>query len=372
LNSVPQFGSLTAAYGEQERRFARAFAVLDEGIREKAFPGAVAAVVSNSELVLWKALGRFTYAPESAAVSADAIWDLASVTKVVATTAAAMLLYERGKLELELPLSRVVPEFAAKGADSRRERVTLRMLLTHSSGLPAYYRMYEEAGTSGELLRACYSMPLECEPGTRAEYSDIGFILLGVALERLAQESLDTFCQREVFEKLGLRETGYRPPATWHDRVPPTEDDRRFRNRVVQGEVNDENACVLGGVAGHAGVFSTALEVARFGYCMLSGGSPLVRRDTVDLFTRRESSPAGTSRALGWDTPSQPSQSGKYFSVRSFGHLGFTGTSLWCDPERRLCVVLLTNRTWPDRGSQLIKQIRPRFHDAVIESLQRT
>ncbi len=152
-------------------------------------------------------------------------------------------------------------------------------------------------------------------------------------------------------------------------KIPPTADDRTFRNRIIQGEVQDENAFVLGGVAPHAGLFSTAEDLARFAHAMLQGGTPIVRPETVALFTRRESAPSGTSRALGWDTPSNPSQSGKYLSQHSYGHLGYTGTSLWIDPERQLSITLLTNRTWPDCSNQSIKQVRPRFHDAIIESL---
>jgi CubicO group peptidase (beta-lactamase class C family) len=153
--------------------------------------------------------------------------------------------------------------------------------------------------------------------------------------------------------------------------IPPTADDRTFRHRIIQGEVQDENASVLGGVAGHAGLFSTAEDLAIFAHGMLNGGYPILRPDTVELFSRRESAPLGTSRALGWDTPATPSQSGKYFSARSFGHLGYTGTSLWIDPERHLSVTLLTNRTWPDCQNQAIKQIRPAFHNAVIEALEK-
>jgi serine-type D-Ala-D-Ala carboxypeptidase len=165
--------------------------------------------------------------------------------------------------------------------------------------------------------------------------------------------------------------TCFRPPADLKSAIPPTADDRDFRQRIIQGEVNDENASVMGGVAGHAGVFAPANELAIFAHAMLSGGAPILRRETVELFTRRETQPAGTSRALGWDTPSgHPSQSGAHFSPRSFGHLGYTGTSLWIDPERQLSVTLLTNRTWPDCKNEKIRQVRPRFHDAVIEALK--
>jgi CubicO group peptidase (beta-lactamase class C family) len=219
-------------------------------------------------------------------------------------------------------------------------------------------------------LAAAFATPLVADPGAKADYSDIGFIILGVALERIADDALDHFCQREIFGPLGMGHTAFNPPSAWRASIPPTVHDRAFRGRVIQGEVQDENASVLGGVAGHAGVFATAEDVAVFANAMLQGGQPILRPETLALFTRRESSPEGTSRALGWDTPSSPSQSGKYFSARSFGHLGYTGTSLWIDAERQLSVTLLTNRTWPDDGNHAIKEVRPRFHDAIIEALE--
>jgi CubicO group peptidase (beta-lactamase class C family) len=279
----------------------------------------------------------------------------------------AMLLYQRGQLDLEMPVATIVPEFG--GADPRRDQVTLRMLLAHSSGLPGYEPLFQRASTPEQVLAAACATPLDAEPGTRAEYSDIGFIVLGEALARLAREPLDTSCQREIFGPLGMARTCFRPPLAWKHQIPPTEDDRTYRHRVVQGEVHDENASAMGGVTGHAGVFSTAGDLATFAHCLLRGGAPILRADTVERFTMCDASPPGTSRALGWDTPSQPSQSGRLFSTRSFGHLGFTGTSLWIDPERRLAVALLTNRTWPDRASQAIKQVRQAFHDAVAEAL---
>ncbi|MGP0015831.1 serine hydrolase, partial [Pseudomonas sp.] len=187
--------------------------------------------------------------------------------------------------------------------------------------------------------------PLAAPPGTTAVYSDIGFILLGEILARLAATSLDAFVQKDVFAPLDMKHTCFNPPSDWKSAIPPTEDDHAFRHRIIQGEVNDENASVMEGVAGHAGLFASALDVARFAECMLRGGAPILKPATVALFTRREQSPAGTSRALGWDTPSHPSSSGKYFSPQSFGHLGYTGTTLWIDPDRQLSVTLLTNRT---------------------------
>ncbi len=278
-----------------------------------------------------------------------------------------MILYDRGLLDLEMPVVGVLPEFA--GEDKRRGEVSLRMLLAHTSGLPAYEKLYLRAVTKHALLQEAFSVSLKNDPGTHAEYSDIGFILLGLALERVAEETLDRFCQREVFGPLGMLQTTFNPLAAWKSRIPPTADDRVFRKRVIQGEVQDENASVLGGVAGHAGLFSTAGDLAIFAHTLVNAGTPLVRQETLEMFTRRQNIPQGTSRALGWDTPSSPSQSGKYFSPSSFGHLGYTGTSLWIDLARQLSITLLTNRTWPDCSNWAIKEVRPRFHDAVVEAL---
>jgi len=345
--------------------FAPTFAVLGKAIADHAFPGASVAVVADGKLVALRGMGRFTYDAGSPEVTVETIFDLASVSKIVGTTAMAMLLYERGHLDLDVPVAGIIPQFAR--GDVRRQEVTVRMLLAHSSGLPAYIRLYQDAQTREQLFEAALAAPLEADPDTRAAYSDIGFIILGAALERIADEPLDRFCAREVFGPLGMHHTTYCPPAPLRGDVPPSQDDREFRQRIIQGEVQDENASVLGGVAGHAGVFSSAADLAVFAHCMLQGGRPILRPDTVELFTRRH---GGSSRALGWDTPSAPSQSGKYFSPRSFGHLGYTGTSLWIDRERRLAIALLTNRTWPDTKSQLIQQVRPQFHDAVVESIE--
>jgi CubicO group peptidase (beta-lactamase class C family) len=352
---------------DQGRLFGGAFKVLEQAIEQRAFPGASVAVTHGGQLAALKALGHFTCAEKSPAMTPETVFDLASVSKVLATTSMAMILYERGLLDLDVPVTGIVPEFA--GEDPQRREVTFRMLLAHSSGLPAYEKLFLRARTRGEMIREALLVPLKTAPGTHAEYSDVGFIVLGLALERIAGESLDRFCQRNVFGPLGMLQTTFNPPLVWKAQIPPTADDETFRKRIIQGEVQDENASVMGGIAGHAGLFAKASDVAIFAHAMLNGGAPIVRPETLAVFTRRESSPAGTSRALGWDTPSTPSQSGKYFSSSSFGHLGYTGTSLWIDPERQLSVTLLTNRTWPDCSNQAIREVRPRFHDAVIEAL---
>jgi len=359
------------AYDRQQAVFGAAFGILETAIAERAFPAASVAVTHQGKIIGLQGFGHFTYEGDSSAVATGSIFDLASVSKVVATTSMAMILYDRGLLDLETPVAAVVPEFVGlAGDDPRRREVTLRMLLSHSSGLPAYEKLFLRAQTREELLAAAFATPLTASPATRAEYSDIGFILLGVALERLADETLDRFCQREFFGPLAMSHTAFNPAPAWRTSIPPTADDRTFRKRIIQGEVQDENASVLGGVAGHAGLFSSAGDVAIFASAMARGSFPFVSAQTLALFTRRGEGPQGTSRALGWDTPSSPSQSGKYFSPGSFGHLGYTGTSLWIDPERQLSVTLLTNRTWPDCSNQAVKQVRPRFHDAVIEAIE--
>jgi serine-type D-Ala-D-Ala carboxypeptidase len=396
---------LQASFEDQDDIFSSAFSVLRDAIAQQAFPAASIAVTQGSKLRALKSFGKFVYEDAEGApflasfarsggfhVDVATLFDLASLTKPVATTTTAMLLYERGLLELDAPISGTVPEFLTD-PDPRRREVTFRMLLAHSSGLPAYEKLFLKARTREDLLRAAVTMPLTADPATRAEYSDVGFIMLGAALERIAQEPLDLFCQREIFGPLAMSNTTFNPPADQRSKIPPTADEREksehgagapartaatcpdkprstFRNRIIQGEVQDENASILGGGAGHAGLFSTAEDVARFAYVLLQGGNPILRSETISLFTRRESLPPATTRTLGWDTPSSPSQSGKYFGPAAFGHLGYTGTSLWIDPDRQLSITLLTNRTWPDCSNQAIKQIRPRFHDAVIEALR--
>jgi serine-type D-Ala-D-Ala carboxypeptidase len=389
-------GTLLPAFEGQDRVFSRTFSILQEAIAERAFPAASIAVTRNGQLLALKSFGSVVYdtCPEGAPLLAEVarrgnsyslssitIFDLASLTKPIATTTMAAILYERGQLELDAPVIGILPEFRSP-SDPRRDEVTFHMLLSHSSGLPAYEKLFLKARSCDELLHAALATPLTEDPGARAEYSDIGFILLGLALERLSGESLDVFCQREIFGPLAMSNTTFNPPEGIRASIPPTADERidvtpkqdaptrsTFRNRIIQGEVQDENASVLGGVAGHAGLFSNAHDLAIFACAMLQGGSPILRPETVALFTRRESTPEGTSRALGWDTPSTPSQSGKYFGPNSYGHLGYTGTSLWIDPDRQLSIALLTNRTWPDCSNQAIKQVRPKFHDAIVEAL---
>ena len=362
-------------------RFAAVYRVLNDAIASRAFPGCAFGVMDGGKAVLQDALGRFTYDEGAPAVSVETVYDVASLTKVAATTAGAMLLYQRGLLDLDTPLGELLPGFVVGRAPGERTRqVKLRHLLAHNSGLPGYVEFFRTVTTPSALFRACLKLPLEAEPGARAEYSDPGFILLGKALEALTREYLAAWVQREVFHPLGMGATGFCPPPAARLSIPPTEEDTSLRHRRVQGEVQDEHAWLLKGAGGHAGLFSNVPDLLRFAAEILGAGpeaGPETRRPrlfdaaTVELFAERQS-PEGTSRALGWDTPSQDSSSGHHFSLHSIGHLGYSGCSLWIDLDAGVAVALLSNRTWPDRlaaASQLIREIRPAFHDAVREAL---
>jgi CubicO group peptidase (beta-lactamase class C family) len=364
--------------------FAPAYKVLTDAIDAHAFPGCSFGVLAAGNIVLHDALGRFTYEEAAPPVRPDTVYDIASLTKVVATTAAAMLLYQRNQLDLDMPLGELLPGFVVGREPAVQARhVTLRHLLAHNSGLPGYVKIFQTAQTPAALFRACLSLPIEAEPGTRAEYSDPGFILLGKALEVLTGETLSSWVAREIVQPLGMTATGFCPSPSARPAIPPTEDDAVFRQRVLQGEVQDENAWVLQGVAGHAGLFSNVPDLLRFSAQILrAAGKPeptthlgappgrpsIFDAPTIGLFARRQP-PPGSSRALGWDTPSQPSSSGDHFSTNSIGHLGYSGCSLWIDLDASVAIVLLTNRTWPDRSNDLIRKVRPAFHNAVRMTL---
>jgi len=357
-----------------DSRFAAAYRVLGDAVAAHAFPGCAFGVLAGGEVVLQDALGRFTYDEIAPAVTAGTIFDVASVTKVAATTAAAMLLHQHGLIDLEMPLGELLPGFVVGRAPGEVARhVKLRHLLAHNSGLPGYVEFFRTAATPSALLSACLALPIEDEPGARFEYSDPGFILLGKALEVLTRESLPAWVGREIFQPLGLSATGFCPQQGAKFFIPPTEEDTSFRQRRIQGEVQDENASVLKGAAGHAGLFSNVPDLLRFAAEILAaaagnGTARLLDAATVQFFAQRQG-PEGSSRALGWDSPSVNSSSGRYFSPHSIGHLGFSGCSLWIDLDAAIAVVLLTNRTWPDRQNQAIREVRPAFHDAIREAL---
>ena len=367
----------TAPFRSLDSEFAPVYQVLAHAIGARAFPGCAFGAYAQGKVVLQGALGGSTYDTDAFPIAPETVYDIASISKVVATTTAAMILAERGALEIDTPLGDLLPGFVVGRSSGERARhITIRHLLAHNSGLPGYVELFRNARTQEDLVRACLQLPIEAEPGTRAEYSDPGFILLGKALEALMRESLATWVRREIFTPLQLRSTDYVPAPARRDLIPPTEEDQGFRHRRIQGEVQDENAWVLKGVAGHAGVFSNVPDLLRFAGSVLtaarnderSSDPKLFSSQTLERFAERQG-PAGSSRALGWDTPSENSSAGSHFSSRSIGHLGYSGCSLWIDLDAEIAIVLLTNRTWPDRKSQLIREVRPAFHDAVREAL---
>jgi CubicO group peptidase (beta-lactamase class C family) len=351
-----------AAVGMDPHLVATLDSVLAAGIAAGAAPGASLAVGRYGHLLLSRGYGRLSATPGAAAVTDSTLYDLASLTKVVATTTLAMMLEEEGRLVLDHTVASYLPEFN----DSAKAAITLRMLLTHSGGLEAFAPLHETLRGREAYLRAISARPLAYAPGTKMVYSDWDMILLQLVLERITGEPLDRLAAERVFRPLGMTDTGFLPARALLPRIAPTEMDRT-RGGVIHGEVHDPNAWAIGGVSGHAGLFSSARDLAVFCQMLLNGGSyggvRLLSAATVTRWTAPQA--GGSSRALGWDTPSGQSSSGRYFSPRSFGHTGFTGTSLWLDPERGVFVVLLTNRVNYSSENQQHVPLRRAVADAV-------
>ena len=353
-----------AAVGMSASRLATIDRVIERGIKAGGYPGA-AVVVGRKGATVWeKGFGRLGWTVESGPVVAErTIYDLASLTKVVGTTTAVMLLFDEGKLHLDDKVAQFIPEFTGGG----KENVTLRMLLEHRSGLPAGRDLWRIAHTPEEARAAVISTPLFAIPGQYYEYSDLGADMLGFTVEAVTGETLDQFLQRRVFTPLGMTDTHFRPDASLRGRIAPTELTPP-RGYPLRGEVHDENAYALGGVAGHAGLFSTVSDLSMFAQMLLNGGSfngtRIIADSTVQLFTRRA---AGT-RALGWDTCAGAFGCGKYMGAEAYGHTGYTGTSLWIDPERDMFVILLTNRVHAAkarRPAKVISDVRADLADAA-------
>ena len=345
--------------------------LLDSAVAAGAAPGAVLAITRDGE--------RFVYAsgqlgadePESP--GAATIYDLASLTKVVGLVTGAMLAVDDGRLELDAPVQQYVPAFTGAGKD----RVTVRMLLAHASGLPAWRPLFREAGSRAEAFALADTTPLSSVPGTVEVYSDLGAIILTQVLETVYHQRLDSLLERRVFGPLGMRATGYLPGGDQRDRIAPTEMDP-WRGRMLRGEVQDENAALMDGVSGHAGLFGSAEDLLTFAEWVLEQADgrsdrpadrPTIRPSVLQEFTRRQNLVPGSSRALGWDTPSPGGSSGSRLSPRSFGHTGFTGTSLWIDPDHHLAIILLSNRVNPTRDNPRWAPLRGKIADLVMTTL---
>jgi CubicO group peptidase (beta-lactamase class C family) len=350
----------------QQYRFAAAADLVQRAHEDGAFPAAVVEV-GTSDGVLWRqAFGRLDTDAASPSTEPGTLFDLASLTKVIATASVAMRLVEQRTINLDDKVKRWIPEW--RGTD--REAVTLRALLTHSSGLTAWLPFYRDYKGRQEFQHAICSLPLEYRPDTQSIYSDLGFILLAFVLEDAARSPFETLA-REFLQPVTASPLLFKPPSSLRRVIAPTEFDP-WRGRRLVGEVHDENAWALGGVAGHAGLFGAAEAVGDFARAILraltSGDDRIARNETVRHFVTRVSEVPG-SRALGWDTMLPTSSCGTKMSPAAFGHTGFTGTSLWIDPSRQLYVVFLTNRVSPTRENNRIQKVRPALHDAVIDAL---
>ena len=352
--------------------------MLREAVEAHAFPAACVEVGSHDGRRWTASAGAFTFDPYAPPATAETIFDLASLTKVIAATTLTMRAADAGRLTLDDTVAQWLPDW--RGAD--REAVTVRQLLTHSSGLTAYLPFYRDCTGRFEFEKTICTLPLEYAPGTQSVYSDLGFMLLGFILEDAAQRArgrLDGAFDPDAalaaqFSRLSSYLTPepltFNPPRAWRSKCAPTEVDT-WRGRLLTGEVHDENCWALGGAAGHAGLFGTVAAVGRFACAVLrtiAGEALLAAPETMRRFIQRQAIP-GSSRALGWDTMLPSSSCGRLMSATAIGHTGFTGTSLWIDWERDLYVVLLTNRVHPTRENNAIRELRPRLHDAVVEAV---
>jgi CubicO group peptidase (beta-lactamase class C family) len=346
------------------------------GIREGLYPGAVVVIGRRDSILYARGYGHFTWNPASRVPDPDStLWDVASITKVVATAASAMRLVDQGRLDLDAPVRRHLPRFSG----GLKNKVTVRMLLDHTSGLKSYVPMYRKAGRSRtRMVDLLYAQPLLRPPGDSAEYSDLNSMLLGLLVESVSGTRLDRFAEAEVFGPLGMTETRFRPPARLKRRIAPA---GIWRGQPVPGDVNDQNAAAFGGVAGHAGVFSTGMDLARFAQVWLRDGvgasGPWVRPTTLRQFLVR--GPRSGTRLLGWDSPElngeEPSIYGTLITQSAYGHTGFTGTELWIDPSHDLFLVFLTNRAFDPKARDSVKGlkvVRTELSDAAIRLVPHT
>jgi len=367
---------------------------LDSAVARGAAPGAVLGVTHDGERFVF-GTGRLGDL-DASRPGPGTVYDLASLTKVVGLTTGVMLAVSEGKIKLDAPVQRYVPAFA--GAE--KEKITVRLLLGHAGGLPAWRPLFREASSRQDAFALADTTPLEYPPGSRDVYSDLGAIVLTQILETVYHQRIDSLLEQRIFGPLGLTSLRYLPPAGWPSGIAPTEMDP-WRGRVLRGEVHDENAAVMDGVSGHAGLFGSVEDLLGFAEWMIAVGndgtmerrydgtterrnvgisdgsskahtSPTFLtfpRSVVQTFTNRQNLVPGSSRALGWDTPDSGSSSGSLLSPHSIGHTGFTGTSIWIDFDRRVAIVLLSNRVHPTRNNPRWNPVRAGVADLVMTTL---
>ncbi len=356
--------------------------LITDGLAARVFPGGVLLVDVGGRIAFFEAFGRASETPVAQTMSADTIFDLASLTKPLITAALALSFVAERRLSIDDLVGKYVPTWR-NGAPAR---ATIRHLLTHTSGLPDWRPFYRElppesiATPEGKrrIIDAVERTPVVSDPGAESRYSDLGFILLGSILERVADRPLDESARERIFAPLGLDSVGFLPvnrtgSNAWAAKRMVAATERcPWRGRVLRGEVHDENAYAMGGVSGHAGLFGDAMGVltlVRAWRDAALGRSTRWPADLTARFLTRQTDVGNGSWTLGWTVPTPPSTSGQFFSPRSYGHLGFTGTSVWTDPDRELTVILLTNRVHPTRENQGIAAFRPAIHDAIYREL---
>ncbi|MBC8064788.1 MAG: beta-lactamase family protein [Chlorobia bacterium] len=357
-------------------------------ITEGVFPGATYAVGHKGKVVRRQAQGRHTYCPESLATTVDTVWDLASVSKVVGTTTGAMLLVDQGKLVFDQPVSEILPEFGRND----KSKITVKNLLLHDSGLIAFRAYQRTCKTPEEVIKAIYAEKLTQPIGQKMVYSDLGMITFGKIIEALSGRTFTAFLTENVFQPLGMGTTVYAPVNQIREKCAPTDAIEPWRLELrklrgaqtdevqklerqpdgtswIKGEVHDPNAMVLAGIAGHAGMFSTLDDLAKFMQMMMKKGDGLIKPGTIEMFSKKQS--PQSSRGFGWDTnEGHRASAGSKFSEKSFGHTGYTGTSVWGDYENDAFVVLLTNRVHPTSENTKIIPWRAKFHNAVFEAIR--
>ena len=352
-------------------------ATLDRAVADSAFPGAYAIVGTHDRILAQYGAGHldWAHAPNSSSSpltksptpTDSTLWDMASLTKVIALTSSMMQLVESHTIELDAPVQRYLPSWTGPN----KEKVTVRHLLTHASGLPAWRPLYKEAADAASALALAYATPLDTLPGIRMVYSDIGGILMGEIVRVVSGDRIDAYFEKHIAVPLKLHESMFLPPASLLPRIAPTEIDP-WRQRHLRGEVHDENASMLGGVSGHAGLFSSARDLARIAQLYLNHGAldgvRIWKPETIVQFGTVQDS-TFSNRALGWETPTGTNSAGHLMKRPAFGHTGFTGTSIWIDPEHDLFIVLLTNRVNPTRANTKITAVRQALADAVVTSL---
>ena len=342
--------------------------LVKKSISEEAFPGCVIYIAVDGQTVFHRPFGRYTYAQDSTPVSLETIYDLASVTKVSANIPMVMKLWELGKLRFDMRVIDFFPSF--RGGE--KDKVTLLDLITHSSGLPSYHTFYKECSSFEDIFNAIVTTPLKHPIGTKTEYSDLGMILMGEIVQKLYGAKLDVAANREIHSPLGMNNTFYRPIPELKHSIAPTEIDP-WRGRLLQGEVHDENAYVMGGVSGHAGLFSVASDLGKYCQCILNGGSlngvRIFKKETIGYFSKRPESLFPGGYALGWRFPPYRRDGKLIFSPGSIGHTGYTGTSIWMDRKRNTQIVILSNRVHPSRSHTKITGFRTEFQARVLADL---